>query len=264
MNKIMKIEFKRIVNLSFIIAIGGIIFSICFDSFNDLLLCLKSGQGYVYYFFSNSAFGGMCRKYLLPVFVTLPFSASLCIERNNKVVSYIVSREGKKRYSIVKYVVNALSGGLVAACGTAILLAFLSVRFEFAGEDCYGAIATDYFHKWSALYYPQLYCLVQIILAFCRGIIWSSVAMFISVFTKDCLVVMLSPFLGSYVCVRVCQIMQINDNFRLDMILIGKVVVKSSGITVLVSIIGSFLIVGMLGGLFFKKMKEGLNSGTLY
>lgn len=95
MNKVIRAEFGRTINAGLIIAIAGIIFSICFDSFNDLIACLRNGQGYVGYFFSNAAFGGMCTHYMLPVFTALPFSVSLCQERNNKAVSYIVSREGK-------------------------------------------------------------------------------------------------------------------------------------------------------------------------
>ncbi len=37
-----------------------------------------------------------CIHYMLPVFTALVFSVSLCQERNNKAVSYIVSREKEK------------------------------------------------------------------------------------------------------------------------------------------------------------------------
>ena len=73
----------------------------------------------VYYFMTNSAFGGMCRLYILPVFATFPFAASFCEERNSRAVAYIVSREGVKSYSTVKYVVNAVVGGLTAATSSA-------------------------------------------------------------------------------------------------------------------------------------------------
>ena len=74
MNKVIRAEFGRTINAGLIIAIAGIIFSICFDSFNDLIAGLRNGQGYVGYFFSNAAFGGMCTHYMLPVFTALPFS----------------------------------------------------------------------------------------------------------------------------------------------------------------------------------------------
>ena len=157
MNKVIRAEFGRTINAGLIIAIAGIIFSICFDSFNDLIAGLRNGQGYVGYFFSNAAFGGMCTKYMLPVFTALPFSVSLCQERNNKAVSYIVSREGKNRYIFAKFIVSAISGGFVAVCGTVLLFLMLAMRFPIAGDEFEGAVVSDYFHEWSAVYYPQLY-----------------------------------------------------------------------------------------------------------
>ena len=246
MNKVIRAEFGRTINAGLIIAIAGIIFSICFDSFNDLIAGLRNGQGYVGYFFSNAAFGGMCTHYMLPVFTALPFSVSLCQERNNKAVSYIVSREGKNRYIFAKFIVSAI------------------MRFPIAGDEFEGAVVSDYFHEWSAVYYPQLYILTLSILAFCRGVIWSSLALCVSLYTSDFMVVLLSPFLGSYVLVRIFQIIRVPDMVRPDMILIGQVVIKSSGLTLLIAIAISLTIVTLIGAFFVGKMKEGLKSGTIY
>ena len=43
MNKVIRAEFGRTINAGLIIAIAGIIFSICFDSFNDLIAGLRNG-----------------------------------------------------------------------------------------------------------------------------------------------------------------------------------------------------------------------------
>lgn len=264
MNKVIRAEFGRTINAGLIIAIAGIIFSICFDSFNDLIAGLRNGQGYVGYFFSNAAFGGMCTKYMLPVFTALPFSVSLCQERNNKAVSYIVSREGKNRYIFAKFIVSAISGGFVAVCGTVLLFLMLAMRFPIAGDEFEGAVVSDYFHEWSAVYYPQLYILTLSILAFCRGVIWSSLALCVSLYTSDFMVVLLSPFLGSYVLVRIFQIIRVPDMVRPDMILIGQVVIKSSGLTLIIAIAISLTIVTLIGAFFVGKMKEGLKSGAIY
>ena len=129
-------EWKRAVNTSSAIGIIGVMFCICFDSWNDLVSAMQSGSTVwcVYYFTSNSAFGGMCRNYILPVFAALPFAASFCEERNNRVVAYIASREGTQRYGAVKYIVNILIGGLVVAFGTVLLILFFMlvvVHLEF-------------------------------------------------------------------------------------------------------------------------------------
>ena len=249
MNKVIRAEFGRTINAGLIIAIAGIIFSICFDSFNDLIAGLRNGQGYVGYFFSNAAFGGMCTHYMLPVFTALPFSVSLCQERNNIFAYFIVS---------------AISGGVGAVCGTELLFLMLAIRFPIAGDEFEGAVVSDYFHEWSAVYYPQLYILTLSILAFCRGVIWSSLALCVSLYTSDFMVVLLSPFLGSYVLVRIFQIIRVPDMVRPDMILIGQVVIKSSGLTLIIAIAISLTIVTLIGALFVGKMKEGLKSGTIY
>ena len=83
----------------------------------------------------------------------------------------------KNRYIFAKFIVSAISGGFVAACGTVLLFLMLAMRFPIAGDEFEGAVVSDYFHEWSAVYYPQLYILTLSILAFCRGVIWSSLAL---------------------------------------------------------------------------------------
>ena len=157
-----------------------------------------------------------------------------------------------------------MHGGFVAVCGTVLLFLMLAMRFPIAGDEFEGAVVSDYFHEWSAVYYPQLYILTLSILAFCRGVIWSSLALCVSLYTSDFMVVLLSPFLGSYVLVRIFQIIRVPDMVRPDMILIGQVVIKSSGLTLIIAIAISLTIVTLIGAFFVGKMKEGLKSGTIY
>ena len=78
MSRIFVNEWKRAINTSTVLAVIGVIFCACFDSWNDLISAMQSGDPVwcVYYFISNSAFGGMCGNYILPVFAALPFAAS--------------------------------------------------------------------------------------------------------------------------------------------------------------------------------------------
>ena len=96
MSRVFINEWKRAINISAVIAVIGVMFCICFDSWNDLVSAMQSGNAVwcVYYFISNSAFGGMCRNYILPVFAALPFAASFYEERNSRAVAYIASRDG--------------------------------------------------------------------------------------------------------------------------------------------------------------------------
>ena len=112
MKKVFAVEMKRAINIGWIISILGVCFSICFDSWNDLMRALTSHTGSIHYFFWNSSWGGVCRTYFLPIFAAIPFATSFCKEYKNHSLSFIVSREGKKRYCTVKYVINALCGGV--------------------------------------------------------------------------------------------------------------------------------------------------------
>lgn len=132
MKKVFAVEMKRAINIGWIISILGVCFSICFDSWNDLMRALTSHTGSIHYFFWNSSWGGVCRTYFLPIFAAIPFATSFCKEYKNHSLSFIVSREGKKRYCTVKYVINALCGGVTVAIGTGVLLLALSFVLPMA------------------------------------------------------------------------------------------------------------------------------------
>lgn len=263
MKKIFLAEFKRTMNIWFVLGIFGAAFSICFDSWNDLVRAWQNNTGTVHYIFWNSAFGGMCRGHLLPVFTAFPFAASFISERKGKIMPYIVSREGKKRYCTVKYIVNAVSGGAVAALGTALVLLLL-IKFPMTDFSNLDARITDPFHDWLAVHRPVQYCAIQICFAFFRGVIWASAALLVSVYIEDTFVVTVSPYVGSYVFTQLNRLMQIDSRYRLDDILIGKSVIHSSWNTVLAAFICTIIIIFAIGMVFIKKIAGGLGNGTIH
>lgn len=268
MSRVFVNEWKRAINTSTFIAIIGVAFCICFDSWNDLSGAMQSGDTVwcVYYFTSNSAFGGMCRNYILPVFAVLPFAASFCEERKSKAVAYIVSREGMRRYGTVKYIVSILMGGLVVAFGTVLLILFLRTRLQMT-NDYYAETVTgtaDLFHKWLAVHYPVRYCMTEAALGFMRGMIWAGASMFVSLYLTDRLVITMFPFLGSCMIVRISQVLSLDDNWRLDQILIGRTVIQNSGYTVMIAAIVSGVLVFLMGVCFTEKLVKGLRNGMFY
>lgn len=268
MSRVFINEWKRAINISAVIAIIGVVLCICFDSWNDLVGAMQSGNAVwcVYYFMSNSAFGGMCRNYILPVFAALPFATSFCEERNNKAVAYIASREGMRRYGTVKYIVNILMGGLVVAFGTVLLILFLRMRFQMTNDYYNASVAgtADILHKWLAVHYPVRYCMTEAALGFMRGMIWSGASMFVSLYLTDRLVITMFPFLGSYVIVRISQMLSIDDNWRFDQILIGRTVIRDSAYTVMIAAIITSILVFLIGICFTKKLVKGLRDGAFY
>lgn len=266
MSRVFTCELKRAINPGFIIAVIGAAFCICFDSWNDLIGAIQNRKTSlcVYYFMENSAFGGMCRNYILPVFAVLPFATSFCDERNGQAAAYIASREGMRRYSAVKYVVNAIIGGLAVAFGTVLLILLLRTGLPMTSSDFRTSGVADVFHSWIAIHHPLQYCLTEAALGFMRGMIWASAALTVSLYITDKFVITMFPFLGSYVITRVSQLLMIDNNFRFDMILIGRTVIRNSGYTVMVAAVISGILVLIIGCIFSKKMMKGLKNGTFY
>ena len=181
-------EWKRTININAVIAIIGVMFCICFDSWNDLISAMQSGNSVwcVYYFTSNSAFGGIV------------------------------------------------------------------------------ADTADLFHKWLVVHSPVRYCMIETALGFMRGMIWAGVSLFASLYLTDRLVITMFPFFGSYVIVRISQMLSIDDKLRLDQILIGRTVIKDSGYTVMIAAIVSGVLVFLMGCVFTRKMARGLKDGMFY
>ena len=268
MIRVFKAEWKRAISLSFFVSIAGVIFCLCFDSWNELLNAMISGNPHysVYYFMSNSAYGGMCRNYILPIFSAIPFSTSLCEERRDKAVAYISSKEGRLTYSVVKYMVCIIIGGLTVALGTALFILILRARLGIVDVSATFTYTdrADIFNKWIAVYKPVTYCLVEIILGFMRGMIWGGIALFLSIYVADGLVVVMFPFLGSYALTRVEKLLNIDDNYRITYILTGRSVLGNSVRSVMIAGIVSVLLVVALGILYVKRMIKGLRDGTIY
>ena len=268
MSRVFINEWKRAISTGTVIAVIGVMFCICFDSWNDLVSAMQSGNAVwcVHYFTSNSAFGGMCRKYILPVFATPPFAASFCEERKSRAVAYIVSREGMRRYGAVKYIVNILMGGLVVAFGTVLLIMLLRMRFPMTSDYYETSVAdtADLFHKWLAVHSPVRYCMTEAALGFMRGMIWAGGSLFVSLYLTDNIVITMFPFLGNYVIVRISQMLSIDDKLRLDQILTGRTVIKDSGYTVMIAAIVSGVLVFLMGCVFTRKMARGLKDGMFY
>ena len=268
MSRVFRKEWRRAINTNTVIAMLGVVFCICFDSWNDLVNAIQSGNTVwcVYYFMSNSAFGGMCRNYIVPVFAALPFATSFCEERNSKAVAYIASREGMRRYGIVKYIVNILMGGLVIALGTILLILFLRMRFQMTNEYYETSVVgtADVLHRWLAVHCPVCYCMMEAALGFMRGMIWAGASMFVSLYLTDKFVITMFPFLGSYVIVRISQIVSLDANWRLDQILIGRTVIRDSGYTVMIAAIVSGILVFLMGACFTEKLVKGLRDGIFY
>lgn len=256
-------EFKRTMNFGMIIAIIGVMLCICFDSWNDLVRNLSMKQGSVHYFFQNSAFGGVCRTYFLPIFTTLPFSTSFCREYKENAFPFIVAREGKRGYCLIKYVISALCGGFVVAFGTALLFVLLASVFPVADIPYQEVPVAESFHLWIASYHPFLYGVVETANGFLTGLLWSCVSICVSAYIPNSFVTMTSPYLISFAIGHMFRLFRIDNLYRFDKWLTGYSIIGSSMQTLLFSVITVLIIISILGILFTKKV-QGRIENELY
>lgn len=251
-----KAEYRRTWNPGMLVAVAGVIFCICFDSWNSLITAIGSGNGNVHYFFWNSAFGGVCRSYFLPIFSAIPFAASFCKEYEENSLPYIVAREGKKGYCITKFIVNAVSGGLTVALGTAILFSLLACIFPVA-DTAYQAVSPgEDLHFWIAQYRPWVYGIIETANGFLTGILWSCVALCVSAYLPNPFVAVTSPYLVSFALAHAFRLLKVDNLYRLDKWLTGYSIIGSSAKTLCISFATVLLIVFFLGILFTKKVRR--------
>ena len=253
-------ELRRSINTGMLLAIIGVGFCICFDSWNDLMGSIKENNGILHYFFWNSAYGGVCRSYILPIFAAIPFACSFCNEYNENALAFIVAREGKTGYCIIKYIINALCGGLVVALGTALLFLFLSLIFPIVDVSIQDVTLTEPFHLWLAIHRPVLYGFVEIANGFLTGLLWSSVALFVSSYIPNMFVIIVSPYLASFILIHTFRLMQVDNLHRFDKWLTGYSIIGSSIQTLIYSFIVILIIISILGFLFTINVRRRIEN----
>lgn len=256
MNKVICAEARRALHVGWIIAILGVGFSICFDSWNDLLRSLENGVGSIHYIFQNSSIGGVCRSYFLPVFSTVPFACSFCREYKDRIFPFIVAREGRKKYCVAKFILSVVSGGLVVAIGTGGLILLLSCKLPVSDGAYQEALMADKFHFWVAIHRPVAYGFIEIISGFLRGMIWSGVALCVSAYIPDAFVVTISPYLLSFCVVQVYRLLKVPDIYRLDKLMTGNTIIRSSFFTLGICAVATGAILCLLGILFYKRVRK--------
>lgn len=258
MRTIVGAELKRALNIRVLIGIAGICLCICFDSWNDLMRALESGVGDVHYFFWNSAFGGVCRTYLLPAFAVLPFSSSFCMEYKSRILPFIVSRENRRIYCTVKYVVTIFVSGLCVALATAILFGSLACKFPIAADYWQDPMINEPYHVWIAVYHPMNYFFIEVAMGALRGILWSGIALCVSAYIPDAFVTLISPYFASFIARQICRMLNIADEYQLDKMLMGSVVRVSSMNTLVICTVAVLSISCLFGILFQHRMKRRL------
>lgn len=83
-------------------------------------------------FASYRLFGNGMSGYItmfLPIIVAFPFMVSFCAERNNGLMRFTITRAGKLRYYLSKFLASFLGGGLAVLLGMAMFGATVRIAF---------------------------------------------------------------------------------------------------------------------------------------
>lgn len=154
----------------------------------------------------------------IPIIVAFPFMVTFCAERNSGLMRFTITRTGKFKYSISKFLACFLSGGLAVFLGT--LLFGLAVMIIFPSVSSYD-FADDIQKELFEIMFPNgvfLSCVKTLISAFLYGAISTMPAFFLSSFCKNPYIITCLPFLFIYIwnttLDKITNSMFTNGNFK--------------------------------------------------
>jgi hypothetical protein len=135
--------------------------------------------------------------YTVPLIVVLPFAASFTSERTSKYLQLIVSRSGRSRYIVSKFVANALAGGMVLALSAIVIYAFLSLILPEGLPVPHPQARIPPQNPFDELYRQDtaLFVWTRIGISFIFGLTYASLGMLASLFTENRFIALAAPFI---------------------------------------------------------------------
>ena len=203
-----KSELKRAIlskNMAFAIFICIVSFFLNFDFIYSLLTYSVRG---VTYFYNLSVYGGII-SLLFIIIATIPFATSYLDD-----YSSVKDKIGGFKYVITKFVVNFIAGGLVIFIPFVLFFLFLLVLKGVSLRDLDYATEVNISLRHIFEHSQVQYMLLNIILSSIAGATFSTVALAVSIYTKNKHLVMVFPFL----CYIASAIFLSDYNLNLQMI----------------------------------------------
>jgi len=137
--------------------------------------------------------------FLLSVFAVLPYSCSYYSEQKSGYIRSVVTRVGKTKYFLAKYISVLISG--MAIILIPILVNFILVACFIPAQkpEILNDLMLQVFshQMWSSIFYtkPLLYDLLFIALPALYAGIWATVSLAVSLFAKNRFVILFIPFI---------------------------------------------------------------------
>lgn len=116
----------------------------------------------------------------LPIVVAFPFMVSFCAERNNGLMRFTISRTGKLRYYLSKFISALISGGFAVMLGIAVYGIACAVLFQPLSEFDVSADQLQYIMQDST----GKTIIKMLAVAFAYGAVSTLPAFFLSSFCK--------------------------------------------------------------------------------
>ena len=151
-----------------------------------------------YGFSSYILFGNGMSGYIsmfLPIIVAFPFMVSFCAERNNGLMRFTITRTGKLRYYLSKFLASFLSGGLAVLLGMSVFGIIL--RFSFPTLESYNLDSETL--QWMLPDGEAVGIIKILASSFIYGAFSTLPAFFLSSFCKNPYIITCLPFMLIYV-----------------------------------------------------------------
>lgn len=131
----------------------------------------------------------------MPIIAAFPFMVSFCTERNTGFMRFSITRSGKWRYYLSKFMSAALSGGLSVMLGVMLFGIFAAVLFPSISKYGIQKETLD-----MVLPGGFLLSLIKVpVAAFSYGVFSTLPAFFLSSFCKNAYIITCLPFMLDYV-----------------------------------------------------------------
>lgn len=179
--------------LGFIIGIAGVIAVLVFASVEKIFEAFREEELLAYGWHSLqilSAIKSDSFLMTLPIWASLPYTASFCDELKSGFVKLYLHRTTYSRYLLSKVIACAVSGGLVLAAG--IVITYAVFALVFTPMEAASTMAQNIYFIDLIKYVPNL---------FFSGALWSLTGMLFSTTTGSKYIAYASPFITYYLLV---------------------------------------------------------------
>lgn len=255
----LKQDMRRGMGWRMLLAVVLVALSILMDNADSVRYIGEDSNTTVYYFLVFSiTIGGLFSIYLLPMLCAMPAATGFIEDRRHNFMPYMVARADKMNYLMSKYITSVMLGGLVAALGTALLIAVLSIgcpqidASQFTADDMYmrGVTVNNMLPYYGyTLYY-----------AFLNGCMYGGAAICVSAYINSVYFTLASPFVLSFLIVQGQRTLRVPDGYRLDMWLRMRTMVVSEGVTMLLSLACVAALLVLFGTVFVCKGRKAIEN----